>query len=550
MQTVTPIQLALQHHQAGRLQEAEQIYRQILSADPNNADANHFLGIIAHQIGKNDIALQYFKKAIQAKPDNPEPYSNLGNALRELGRLKESVASCRKSISIKPDFAEAHCNLGCALIELGRMDEAIASYHKAISIKPDFAAAQHNLGNALKKSGQLDEAIASYHKAISIRPDFAEAHNNLGNALKYSGRLDDAIASYNKAISIKPDFALAHLNLSNAKNHQEYDDAISAMETFYARDDISSEQRRHLALGLGKAFEDLNEHKLSFDFILEANRLKRATYQYKIEEDKKVFDKIKEVFSPTFFFGHSHAGNPDETAIFILGMPRSGKTLVEQILASHSQVFGAGELKDLANTVNTIRSMRTGKKFLDCVSGLNEEELFVLGSSYIERIRKHSGIEKCITNTMPYNFKRIGLIKVILPKAKVIHCLRDPMDNCFSIFKQNFAEEHKYTYEMKELGQYYNLYLDLMNHWRRIIPDFIYDFSYEELVANQEEQTRKLLAYCGLPWEESCLSFHKTKRRVETASAIQVVRSLNSDSIQLWKKYEKQLEPLRKALYD
>ncbi len=549
LQTNKQIQLAQQHHQARHLQDAEQIYRQILNADPNNADAYYFLGVIALQVGKFDIAIQFIKKAIQIIPNIPVCYSNLGIALKGLGRVDEAIANYKKAISINPDFADAHNNLGIALKSLGRLSETIASYKKAISINPDYADAHSNLSGTLRDLGRLDEAISSCQKAISINPDFAEAHCNLGNAFNELGRLEEAVASYKKAITINPDYVDALLFLSKTTKHHEHDDTTRTMEDFYFRASISSKQKIHFAFGLGKIYEDLNDYSKSFDFILEGNRLKRASYQYKIEEDIELFDKIKEVFSPVFFSNHPDVGNPDETPIFILGIPRSGTSLVEQILASHSQVFGAGELKELSSMANNTCSKWTGKKYPECLSDISKKEYFALGSNYLENIKKHSDIKRFITDKMPYNFQLIGLINLILPKAKVIHCERDPMDNCYSIYKNDFAGKHKYAYDLNELGQYYNLYLDLMDHWRKIIPEFIYDIRYEELVYDQEDQTRKLLNFCKLPWEESCLSFYKTKRRVATASSLQVRQPIYSDSVQLWKKYEKQLEPLRKALY-
>ena len=229
-------------------------------------------------------------------------------------------------------------------------------------------------------------------------------------------------------------------------------------------------------------------------------------------------------------------------------MPRSGTTLVEQILASHSQVFGAGELNDLLRIATSIQAEKTDKEFPDCILDLNEEALETLGVSYLERLRKHSDSKRFITDKMPHNFWFIGLIKIILPEAKVVHCIRDPRDNCLSIFKNSFVHANYYAYDLKELGQYYNLYLDMMDHWGKTIPDFIYDLSYEAMVSNQEEETRKLLTYCQLPWEASCLSFHKTERSVATASSTQVRRPIYNDSVSLWKKYERQLEPLRNAL--
>ncbi len=407
-----------------------------------------------------------------------------------------------------------------------------------------------NLGATLWEMACIDEAIASYKKAISLKPDFAEAHCNLGLLYKESGQLNEAIASYHRAISFKPDYAKAHRYLSFAIRHDEYDDTIRAMETVYARTDNTTEQKMHLAFGLGKAYEDLKDYDKSFSFILEGNRLKRASFQYSIDEDRDSFAQLKKVFSSAFLADHSNKGNPDETPIFILGLPRSGTTLVEQILASHSEVYGAGELNDLSYITRALSSESAEQDFPECVSDLNENELIKLGSDYLEKIRNYSASANYVTDKMPNNFKMIGFIRMILPGAKVVHCMRDPMDNCLSIFKNYFSGTHKYAYDMTEIGQYYKLYLDLMNHWQKTIPGFIYNVRYEALVSEQEEQTRKLLAYCKLPWDKNCLSFHKTKRVIATASTIDVRRPIYSDSIQLWKKYETHLEPLRRILFE
>jgi tetratricopeptide (TPR) repeat protein len=580
------IQLALEHQQAGNLAQAERIYQQVLSLDPNNANANHLLGIIAHQVGKDDLAAELIQKAIDSNPTFAEAHNSLGVTFKGLNKLDKAITSYKKAISIKPEYVEAYNNLSTALQITGDFDGAIVNCRHAISINSNYAEAHHNLGNALKKTGQLNEAVASYRRALIIDPDYGEVHsnlgmalqgigefdeaiacfrkavsinpknaiscNNLGNALLETGELDEAIASYRNAILANPDYAEAHRHLSFVVKHTEYDNDIAEMEALYSRDDISDEQKLNLGFGIGKALEDLKQYEKSFGFIREANRIKRASYDYSISEDQTFFNKTKEAFTSQFFSSHVDSGHADETPIFILGMPRSGTTLVEQILASHSLVFGAGELNDLACLVGRLSSDMVTGRYPECVTHYDKNVFKKTGTEYIERIRRHSHEAKYITDKMPQNFLQVGFIKAILPNAKVILCKRDPMDNCLSIFKNIFTGvgSHRYSYDMRELGHYYKLYLDLMEHWRNTLPGFMFEIQYEELVADQEIQTNKLLEFCGLPSEQACLSFHKTRRKVSTASSSQVRRPMYKDSIQLWKHYETQLEPLHRSIMD
>ncbi|MCP4024571.1 MAG: tetratricopeptide repeat protein [Desulfobacteraceae bacterium] len=680
------IQMALKHHQAGKLSEAEQIYMQVLAVDPDHVDANHYLGTIGLQVGKYDIAIQFFQKAIKAAPDFAELYNkqglafkgtgrindavtsyqkaislnpdffmayynmgtafqesqnlvsaiesynkalsikpdyfealvnlglafhdsgqfdkavanynkavaindgvaqvfqNLGNAQNETGSINEAIESYQRAleldpdfvqahlnlgitfkvsnllekamvclnqaISIKPDYGEAHYNLGIVLQETGQLEKAVESYQKALSSIPDNADVHCNLGIALQESGQLDMAIISYQKAVAIRPDFALAHNNLGNAFQESGLLDRAIEGYRKSLAAAPDFAPAHKYLSYSVKHTEHDNDISAMETLYSNQNISNKDKMFLGFGLGKAFSDLKMFEKSIEFFIEANRLKRISYNYDIEEDQAVFSNIKKTFSSDLFSKHSQYGISDKTPLFIVGMPRSGTTLVEQILATHPLVFGAGELEILE---------KIAKRFVqDQFSAITpqsirtvEKEFKKAGQDYINSIRKISLDAEHITDKLPHNFMQIGLIKLILPGARIIHCKRDPMDTCFSIYKHLFEGKNclKYAYDMTELGQFYKLYLDLMAYWRNTLPHYFYDISYENLVSNQEEETRKLLEFCSLPWDDGCLSFYKTQRPVATASSCQVRQPVYKDSIQLWKRYEDNLSPLKKAIY-
>ena len=612
------LQEALALHQAGRLPEAEALYRQILLAEPDRPDALHYLGMLAHQVGRSEVAVELISKALKNKPDYVNAYNNLGIVLHDLGKLDEAVVSFRRALSLKPDYAEVHYNLGNGLKDLGRLDEAVASYRLALSLKPgyaepynnlgvifhdlgkldqavnsfrqalrlkpDYTEAHYNLGNTFKDLGRLNEAVTSFRQVLSLKPDYADAYNNLGSILKDQGRLDEAVASFSQALTVKPDDAAMHYNLgvvfrelgkfddaiacyknalslksdyaaafkdlASLVRYTEVDEEVRAMENLYnEKGAIPDADRIALGFALGKVFEDLEDFDKSFAFILEANRLKRESYDYSLQNDQDILKRIKKTFSPGYFASHLGCGHHDRTPIFIVGMPRSGTTLVEQILASHPLVFGAGELAILTDLTLRICPGGGAAEFPECVGDLDEETFDKMGLDYIGKIRKYSCDAQYITDKMPYNFLHVGLIRSILPDAKVVHCMRNPMDTCFSLFKNYFKEQHGFAYDMVELGRYYKLYQDLMAHWEKVLPGFMYTLRYEEMVSDQEKHTRNLLDFCGLPWDDACLAFHKTERRVETASLAQVRQPLYKGSVELWKRYEKQLEPLRKAIY-
>ena len=316
----------------------------------------------------------------------------------------------------------------------------------------------------------------------------------------------------------------------------------------YAKPAISDEQRMHLAFGLGKAFEDLHQYEKAFSFFAEGNSIKRGSYSYSIDDHGNFFKKLEEAFDSSLFAKYQGRGCDDETPIFILGMPRSGTTLVEQILASHRQVHGAGELGTLGRIVSSYFDKRNGVEFPESIRQVDGADFERPGVEYIQAIRRHSLDIRFITHKMPRNFIYIGLIKLMLPDAKVIHCRRDPADTCLSIFKTYFTGKHEYSHDLGELGRYYKLYRGLMEHWHSVIPGFIHDVQFEDMVTDQAEQTRTLLEYCGLEWDDACLESHKTDRPVMTASVEQVRRPIYKDSVQLWKRYETKLAPMLGSL--
>jgi len=518
--------------------------------DDKDAQSHNDLGVLYSSSGRVDDAIKEFQHSVDKDPRNFLAYTNLGDHLLLIGDVKLSVDSFKSAIQLNPRFADAYNGLGNAYRLLGKWDEAAAYYNKAIEVDPKHKDAYNGLGNALRETGEIKKAVSMYMRAIEIDPNNDVAYNNLGNSLSDQGDINGAIAAYYKSIEINPEYAEAYRHLANVKKYAEDDPDIRLIESLYMKNGVSDEQRMHLCFALGKIYEDIGEYYRSMDFIQNGNQLKRSLIDYSKSEEQFLFDEIIETFSKRLFSHYDDSGCLNDTPIFILGMPRSGTSLVEQIIASHPLVYGGGELNNLPKLEKNICSDLADSSYPRCVESLDMSVIYNIGEEYIDSIRKNTMIERFVTDKMPLNFLRIGLIKLILPNAKIIHCMRDPMDNCLSIYKNYFPRSYKWSYDMSELGGYYKSYLKIMEHWRDVLPECFYDVSYERLVSDQYEETKKMLDYCDLQWSDSCLSFHKTKRVVGTASNAQVRNPIYNDSVNLWRKYEKELEPLRAAIYD
>jgi tetratricopeptide (TPR) repeat protein len=526
--------------------DAAACYRNALRCDPQHEEALIGLGDALRNQGALEDAAAYLQEALALNPSSFKANIVLGNLLRDNDEMDKAVAAFRQALVIDPRSKEAHNNLGLALSHTQeRMKEAISAYERAIEIDPGFKEAHFNLGRAREKEGLLDAASSALERAVDIDPEYVEALHQLGVISNEQGDRDKALAYCRKALSIDPEHSWTHLLIAKTKKHKEHDPEIAAMEKLYGREGNSSEQNRNYAFGLAKVYEDLGEYETAFGYMSEGNRLARAAFEYFVGRDKDYFDAVKELFDEKLLNMSPVSGIPDKTPFFIVGMPRSGTSLTEQILASHPQVCGGGELLYLDVILKQLSDSESRPYALDLT---DDAVCSRIGSEYIRRIRDHDASASHIINKLPGNFLHIGYIRKALPNAKIIHCRRDPMDNCLSILKHDFKDVISFAYDMEELGRYYLLYEDLMRHWHEAMPGVIYDIQYEELVADQEQQTRRLLEFCGLPWDDACLSFYKTERRVATASFIQVRQPIYNDSVQLWKRYESQLEPLRRII--
>jgi tetratricopeptide (TPR) repeat protein len=535
----------------GRFKESFNAYRRALNFAQDHPLILNNIGNVLMRQGEFDKACKWLNRAVEQDPDNAAIHCNLGNALQGSGKHADAVTAYRRAIELNPRQAYFYQNLGKALIQTEQLDEALDCFNELLKLDPEDQHAYKGLGDARRAQGDLEQAVSAYQMAIAGNPENAKAYSGLGGVYSDHGEIDKAISALQKAIEIDPGLTSAYQVLARNKTFTSFDAELKSMENLYAQRGLTDSKKCQLAFALGKAYEDLGEFDRSMEFVIEATRIKRGTFSYSIADSRAEFEAIKAVFSPDFLSSCADFGEPDQTPIFVLGMPRSGTSLVEQILASHPDVFGAGELTDLPNVYKTIDNPVDDTHpdiFPQRMVGLNPDAFANLGRQYVEKIRKHAPESMHVVDKLPHNFRRIGFIRAILPRARIIHCIRDPLDNCLSLFKTDFQAGHPYSYDLLETGQYYRLYLDLMDYWKTNLPGFIYDLDYEELVRDQEAQTRRLLQHCGLPWSDSCLEFHKTRRKVRTASNAQVKRPIYQGSVNLWARYEKHLQPLISAL--
>jgi len=466
-------------------------------------------------------------------------------ALHQAGELEAAEEIYRKILRAHPSHAPSLNQLGILSAQRKLFERSERLFKEAIRIAPS-ATYYFNLANALDMQGKQC-AAKYYEKAIELNADYAEAYNNLGNLHRRSGRFQDAILSYRKAACLQPELAEAHHQLALCKTFESVDDDILAMQAVLGRRGLASEKKAHLCFGLGKAYEDLGEFQTSFDYYKMGNSLHRNTIEFDIGPVEYKFQRIMEIFDHALFEKFPEAGCKDETPVFIVGMPRSGTTLLEQILACHPDAHGAGELYDLRRIMGSCVIDGSLLSYPEHVPHLRGDMLGNMGERYVQRIRQYSSLGKII-DKMPQNFFYIGLIKLALPNAKVVHCTRNPVATCFSCFKQHFSNPHQYAYDLAELGSYYALYRRLMLHWNEVLPGFIHELKYEDLIHNQKEQVKQVLEFCGLIWDERCLAYYESGNTVKTASSVQVRRKLYSRSVDQWKNYADNLAPLLHSL--
>ncbi len=597
-------------HQTGKLDEAKAAYQSMLTENPADSDALHYLGLISFQqgdyadaarlieqaiqlngnvpafhfnlgnaykqVGQLDSAIDAYRRATQLDPGFLKAHLNLGLALQAQGKFDAAVESYRKVIALKPDHADAHNNLGLALQALGKPDMAVVHYRKALAIEPDFAEAHNNLGIALQAQGKLGEAIESYHQALALKPDLAEAHNNLGNTLREAGLLDKAGEHYHQALALKPGYAEAHVGLAYLNldfgnfeaaraallralecrpEHPVAWAMLASLRKMAPADEswlntalrmvsqgnsaLSGKETYNLWFAIGKYYDDTRQYDPAFSAYRQANALKRQIEGgFDRAGFSRLIDALISTYTADFIRQQREEASPSERPVLIVGMPRSGTSLIEQIIASHPAAFGAGEL--------TFWGQQATANMAAILSGNYGPGLVAHAASECERyLQSLSATAERVVDKMPDNFLRLGFIATVFPQARIIHSQRNPVDICVSIYFQNFVSGHSYGTDLADLAFYYREYNRLMRHWRNALPaERLLEVPYEALIDDQAGWSRRIIEFIGLEWDERCLDFDKTERAVGTASNWQVRQKIYNTSKARWRHYEKHLGPL------
>jgi tetratricopeptide (TPR) repeat protein len=494
---------------ANRLPEAEPLLRALLKDDPFDVRAIRLFAELAGRIGR---------------------YQDAENLLR-------------RAVELAPGFTPARANLALVLYRTNRAAEALEQLALVTQEDPDNLGHANLAAAANGRIGAFDEALALYARVLRDAPDQPRVWMSYGHMLKTVGQQADGIAAYRRAIALMPGLGEAWWSLANLKTVRFDEGDIAAMEAALADPALGAEDRWHLDFALGKAFEDRREAELAFRHYAAGNALRRKRIPYKAEDTAAMVDGLIATATPALFAAHGQDGCPAPDPIFIVGMPRSGSTLVEQILASHSQVEGTSELPDVTQLARQIEDYPQG------LAGLSAETLRAMGESYLKttRIQRHTD-RPLFIDKMPNNWVHVPLIRLMLPRARIIDARRHPLGCCFSNFKQHFARGQGFSYDLADMGRYYADYVRLMAHVDAVLPGHVHRVIYERMVENTEAEVRALLQFCGLPFEEACLAFHRTERAVRTASSEQVRQPIYRDGTEAWKPFEPWLDPLKDAL--
>jgi tetratricopeptide (TPR) repeat protein len=502
------------HEKAGERDKAETIYRDILKQDPEHVEASRLLAGIAAEYEQYREAIVFLRRAIELAPDYSRAWVDLANVQRKMEEYDDAIATAEKVIELGPDKPEAHLLLASVLGFADRHNEAIAAYEKVLQLAPGKTGALCSMAHHLKTIGKRDDAIARYRECIATRNGHAEAY----------------------------------WSLANLKTFRFEDSEVQAMHAQLASDDLDSLSRAQVHNALGLEYEGRKDYDKAFENFEKCNLLQRQAESYDPVETEATTDRIIALFDAAFL-GRGSETDVDPSPIFVVGLPRSGSTLIEQILASHSSVEGTHELNDLSRVVRAMgRGAGRQLRFPDTVKGLKPSGWARMGRKYIESTDKHRSGGPYFIDKNPNNFVFAGLIRMAMPNAKIINARRHPLDSCFGSYKQLFASGQPFTYDLTELGEYYLQYQRIMDHWHTVMPGFVLDVHYEQVVGDLEGEVRRILDFCGLPFEESCLRFHETERAVKTASSEQVRQPIYSTSVNLWRNYEDHLDTLVQIL--
>jgi len=542
-------------HQARQSDVAEKLYRHVLEMSPKDSDAANLLGLLYIEEQRFPEARNVIQRAIAIQPNNSQSHYNIGIAAKGCGDPVAAIGHFQESTRLIPGNIEAWVALGNMQKLEHRFSDAAESYRRALAIDSSHHAAKTGLSDTLNDAGveasnkdRYEEALQLYREALEANTSNAKAALNLGMLLEQLGDGESAAEAFKTSIDAKPDFADSHFQLAHLKHHASSLGDVKAMETLFASDAQSDKSKALLAYGLGKAWEKLGDYGQEFTWLMKAHDLMAKLEAYEPGTVVAQFSSLKQIFSKDLI--EQVDGDNGSKLAFIVGMPRSGTSLTEQILASHGSVFGAGEQMTANNAISRLQKEYGAGSYPNRLRELADNNIDAIASNLTELLTSQSSGESLIIDTTPSNFIHIGLLAVLFPRARFIHCTRNPLDTCLSIYQHPLSEAHAYSHNLKNLAGYFVHYRHLMDHWQSILPGRIYEHVYEQVVDDFETSVRSLLDYCGLPFDQACLEFHKTRRVIKTPSASQVRQPIYSSSIGRWKRYSEQLAPLKEELQE
>ena len=568
-----------------KFHEAAEHYRKVIALKPIHAEAYYNLGNALRAMGQPAEALSQYESAVERREKYAEAYNNMGLALRDMGKNDEAVMAFRRAIAFRPHYVDATNNLAGLLIFKKRHEDALHLLGELLKHHPKDARALVNVARAqlvrgsfkqaeeaanallaeqpdsvgaLKLLAQIyfeldrfDEALEAVERALVVRPNDLEALNLKGSVLKSVGRLDDARNTFVRALELQPRAIGAYSNMVDLEKFAPDNPLFVAMKGILEKARFpESERFMGMHFALGKAYDDMDEPDKALHHFAVGARLKRAQLKYDESEVFGFFDEIRRTFDENYFRAPAFKGLSTQLPVFIIGMPRSGSTLTEQIIQSHPAVFGAGEIKTLSYAIGAVRMKYPGlPKFPAMGRVLRESQYAAIADGYLHTIASFSPTARRVTDKLLTNFYFVGLIHVLFPNAKIVHTMRNPIDTCLSSYTKLFKDDMPHSYNLRDLGRYYGKYWELMDHWRRVLPDGVMrDIKYEDVVAQTEEKAKEIIAFLGLEWDERCLRFHESDRPVKTASVSQVRRPVYASAVARWRRYGDRLKPLIEAL--
>lgn len=577
--------LGILHYDKKEFEEAAKSYSRAIELSKAYPEAHNNLGNAFRALGRHDEAIDQYQRAILLREQYPEAYNNMASVLRERGQVAEAEHAYRKAILLRKNYIEAYVNLAVLLDTTDRGDEALRLLGEALKLNPNHlgtllqvARIQLSKGNfeqaeqaarlalrqdpnsaegytflaqVLHETDRLDESMKACEAALRLKPTMIETNSLYGVLLKSVGRLEDAGKQFEKTLEIAPQAYGVYANLADLQKFKPGSPILAAMEKIFAEaGDTATERYMPLHFAIGKAYDDVGEYEKALAHFQAGAALKRARLNYDEAQTMAFFDGIRSVFSEEFVRNPPFPGNPTEVPVFIIGMPRSGSTLVEQVLSNHPGAFGAGEIKEFSRQLNMLRGRFPGlPKYPQIVQKMNPPQFKMLSDGYLNKVLSLAPNSPRITDKLLTNYYFVGLLHMLFPKAKFIHTRRNPVDTCLSAYSKLFKDDMPHSYDFGELGRYYRKYDELMAHWEKVLPPGVMKtVVYEDVVDDLPKMAHELIDFIGLPWDDACLNFHESSRPVKTASVVQVRQPVYSSSVGRWKRYGEGLRPLVEAL--